>query len=122
MTQAVAIDGDIITETSTAKSSLDVDQKGKWQLTVLTVKLGEKISVAGKKVVMEAEATWEYLGASANNSPVQVPPEKIKLTAGDTKLTDFGNNVLVDGDEVSGLVDPANKIKVQVSQNSLKTD
>ena len=122
MTQAVAIDGDILTETSTAKNSLDVDQKGKWVLSVLTVKLGEKISVAGKKVVTEAEATWEYLGASANNAPVQVPPEKIKLTAGDTKLTDFGNNVLVDGDEVSGLVDPANKIKVQVSQNSLKTD
>ncbi len=39
-----------------------------------------------------------------------------------TRLTDGGQDILLDGDEATGSVDSGNKITVSASQSTLSTD
>lgn len=121
--KAVAIDGDTQEETSTAKLKADSNQTGSWALVNLTVVPGTKVSVGGKKVELSAAASWLYSGGTSGSPSVTVPPvpDAASLQAGATKLTDVGQGILVDGDEVTGKVDSGNKITVSASQTLMKT-
>jgi hypothetical protein len=122
MSKSVAVDGDTQFETSTAKLPADTDQKGFWQpVGEPVVTLGETISVKDKKVELSAEMTWTYIGGAASNTPIGPFQDTATLTAGPTKLTDANRNVLVEGDEATGTMDPGNKIIVKTSQDILKT-
>ena len=119
---AVAVEGDTQEETSTAKLPADSNQTGSWALVKLTVVPGTKVSVEGKKVELSATASWLYSGGTSGQPSVPVPPipDSASLQAGATKLTDVGQGILIDGDEVTGKADSGNKITA--SQTLLKTD
>ncbi len=126
MPTAVAIEGDTKAEVSKAKHSSDTNQSGAWQLVVLTVVKGTKVSVGNKMVELSATASWTYVGGTVPSpgGPVPVPPipDSAALNANPTKLKDAGQNILLDGDEIAGSVDGGNKIVVTSSQTKLSTD
>jgi hypothetical protein len=128
MPTAVILDGNQKIEASSAKHKADVDQKGSWSVDgEPTLTTGTKVSVGGKKVLLEVAAKWKYTGGSVTApngvvTPVGPFPDQATLKAGATKLTDAGQGILIDGDEAAGSMDSGNKITVSASQALLKTD
>jgi len=120
----VAVEGDTTVETSTKKLQADSNQTGSWQLVTSQVLTGMKVGVSGKKVEVMATAAWIYAGGTAGSPPVPVPPvpDMATLEGSSTVLTDSGQAILLDGDEIAGKVDADNKIVVAASQKILSTD
>ncbi len=121
MSKAVAVEGDTQALTSTEKLPADTGQTGSWQADTLQVTIGKTVSVGGKKVELSAVMTWIYQGGTAGTSPMLPVTDTATLAASPTKLKDANQNVLVEGDEVTGTVDAGNKIMVTKSQDVLRT-
>ncbi len=123
MPKLVAVEGDTVVETSTAKLQADTNQTGSWQLLMSTVLTGSKVSAGGKLVEISAMAQWMYVGGTAGSPPVPVmASDQAQLRGTSTVLTDSGDAILLDGDEATGMLDSGNKIAVAASQQILSTD
>ncbi len=121
MPTAVAVEGDTQVVTSSAKLPADADQAGSWQEVSVLVITGQHLSAGGKKVELSATAPPLYSGGAVQGVALPPVPDSASLQAGSTKLTDAGNGILIDTDEVTGSVDSGNKITVSASQQILKT-
>ncbi|MEO0444420.1 MAG: hypothetical protein AAFZ92_11905 [Pseudomonadota bacterium] len=118
----VALHDDIQIATSTQKLPADTGQTGTWQAGGLQVVQGSTITVKGKNLALSAVMTWIYQGGTAGTAPLPPVTDTANLSPGPSLLKDGGQDLLLDGDEATGMVDANNKIFVSSSQTLLSTD
>lgn len=110
-TISVAVKGEV-TATPGTNQNYKEAASGKWTADTVSYETYAKLKVNGESVIYEASCTFSFSGSDSSNKAV-TGSEKVKLSAGTTKLQKGANKVLKQGDQVSDI--NGNKLEVNTS-------